>query len=250
MVRAKKQFGQHFLRDADAATQIIDSLNGDADTVIEIGPGQGVLTHALHEKFGDRFHAVEIDRDLCALLRKQIPGLNLVEEDFLKLDMSSFAGSIAVIGNFPYNISSQIIFRVIDHREQVTEVVGMFQREMARRIASDEGSKEYGVISVLSGCYYQRRLLFELGEDAFVPRPKVRSAVIHLKRDAPNDPDCNEVLLKQVVKSAFNLRRKKIRNSLKSLVSDERILDHQFFELRPEQLSIDNFVELTNMLDV
>lgn len=234
--------------DDHAAERIVSSLKGDADYVLEIGPGRGVLTKFLLKKFGERFHAVEIDRDLSAHLQKLYPALKgrLHHGDFLKMSLKSFS-SIAIIGNFPYNISTQIIFRILEYREQVKEVVGMFQREVAKRIVARAAGKDYGIISVLLPCWYQREYLFELPPDAFSPPPKVHSAVIRLTRNAVLSLHCDEQLFKKVVKTAFNQRRKMLRNSLAGLL-DDRMLKASIFEKRPEQLTADDFVRIVKMI--
>lgn len=247
--KAKKRFGQHFLQDDKMAEAIVESLRADTDYVVEIGPGQGVLTGFLLEKFGKRYHAIEIDRDLYQYLSEQFPALKgrLHNEDFLRADLAKlFPGTVALIGNFPYNISTQIIFRVLDFREQVHEVVGMFQREVAKRIAAQPGSKDYGIISVLLPCWYEREYLFELAPQDFSPPPKVHSAVVRLVRNRKTAMDCDEQIFKTVVKAAFNQRRKMLRNSLSKLL-DAEVLKQEMFTKRPEQLSMENFIEIAGM---
>ncbi len=247
--KAKKRFGQHFLKDENIARQIVNSLEIDdaTDFVVEIGPGQGVLSKYLIERFSERFHAIEIDRDLFQLLLKRYPSLSgrLHLEDFLQADLKKlFPGKIALIGNFPYNISTQIIFRIMDYHEQVQMMVGMFQKEVAMRIVANEGSKDYGIISVLLPVRYKREYLFELPPDAFSPPPKVHSAVIRLRRNELVSPGFDEVLFKQIVKAAFNQRRKMLRNSLSEFFEPET-LNEKIFEKRPEQLSKEDFILLT-----
>ena len=268
--RAKKRFGQHFLKDDKIAERIVNSLKGNTDFVIEVGPGRGVLTELLLQKFGERFHAVEVDRDLYQYMSQQFPsmGSRLHNEDFLHMDLNGLTpapsplergdqgashllgrrtGGISIIGNFPYNISTQIIFKILDHREQVKEMVGMFQKEVARRIVADKGSKDYGIISVLLPCWYERKYLFELTPDEFIPPPKVHSAVVRLKRNNAISIDCDEALFKKVVKAAFNQRRKMLRNSLSGLL-DPKILKERVFEKRPEHLGVDEFVQIVKMM--
>ncbi len=247
--RAKKRFGQHFLREEAVAEKIADYLEGtDVEHIIEIGPGRGIMTKTLTDRFGQRFHAVEIDRDLAKQLHSDFPNLNLVTADFLKLDLgAAFPGSIAIIGNFPYNISTQILFRVLDFREQVKTVVGMFQREVAKRVVANPGGKDYGIISVLLSAWYDRQYLFELPPDAFNPPPKVHSAVIKLTRNQTSKLDCDEQLLQSVVKTAFNKRRKMLRNSLSGLI-DANELKSELYQLRPERLSLEQFIQITKTI--
>ncbi len=249
--RAKKRFGQHFLNDDQTAEKIVSSLKAETDFVVEIGPGRGILTKFLLEKFKERFHTIEIDRDLLLHLSISFPELKsrLHHEDFLKTDLPKlFPGTIAIIGNFPYNISSQIIFRVLEHREQVKEVVGMFQKEVARRIVANPGTKDYGIISALLPCWYDREYLFELSPADFNPPPKVYSAVVRLLRNQATSLGCDEALFKTVVKTAFNQRRKMLRNSLSGLMSGEMMKD-KIFEKRPEQLSFEQFAGITRAFE-
>ncbi|HXH20259.1 MAG TPA: 16S rRNA (adenine(1518)-N(6)/adenine(1519)-N(6))-dimethyltransferase RsmA [Chitinophagales bacterium] len=258
--RVKKQLGQHFLKDEQTAERIVSSLKAETDSVLEIGPGRGVLTQFLLQRFGERFHAIEIDRELIQYLSEKFPEMEgrLHNEDFLKIKSlfpppSKGEGawrasverprSIALIGNFPYNISTQIIFRVLEFRDSVKEVVGMFQKEVAKRIVANPGSKDYGIISVLLSVWYEREYLFELPPDAFTPPPQVHSAVIRLTRNAVKSMECNEELFKKIVKTAFNQRRKMLRNSLSGLM-DAMILKDKIFEKRPEQLGMEEFVKI------
>lgn len=221
------------------------------DYVVEVGPGMGVLTGRLLEKFGDRFFAIEIDSELFYYLKSKHPALNerLFNVDFLKVDLEKyFPGKVAIIGNFPYNISSQIVFKIIEHRNQVETMVGMFQKEMAKRIVSPPGSKDYGIISVFAQCYYKGEYLFEIPESAFHPPPKVKSAVIKLMRNEVEKLPCDEKLFSAIVKTGFNQRRKKLRNSLSRMINDKAILENQIFDLRPEQLSIKQFLFLTDLI--
>jgi len=258
LARVKKRFGQHFLKDEQTAKRIVSSLKGETHFVLEIGPGRGVLTKFLLEKFGERFHAVEIDPDLIAYLLEKFPALKgrLHHEDFLKADLSSIPSdnrgktphSISIIGNFPYNISTQIIFRILEYRDQVKEVVGMFQREVAQRVVANPGSRDYGIISVLVPCWYEREYLFELPPPAFSPPPKVHSAVVRLTRNGSSSLGCDEEMFKKVVKTAFNQRRKMLRNSLSGLLGAEA-LKEKLFEKRPEQLGIPEFVRIVRMIN-
>ncbi len=251
-VKPKKELGQHFLHDKRTASRIVESLRAsDVESILEIGPGMGVLTVDLHAKFGEKFWAVEIDKESVAYLNATLPTLskNILDEDFLKIDLSrKFAGSLAIIGNLPYNISSQIFFRILENRQQVTEVVAMVQREVALRIAEKPGSRTYGILSVLLQAYYNINYLFTVSEGAFTPPPKVKSAVIRLTRNATMQLNCNEDLFIKVVKASFNQRRKTLRNSIRSGFALVEISD-KFAQKRAEQLSVADFVELTNEVE-
>lgn len=250
IVRAKKALGQHFLKDQNIARKIVDSLKAeDISVVIEIGPGMGVLTQYLLEKEYTTI-PVEIDQESVTYLKAAYPQLNdiLVHGDFLALALSSISNEkLAVIGNFPYNISSQIFFRVIENRQQVKEVVCMIQKEVAQRIACKPGSKEYGILSVLLQAYYNIEYLFTVHENVFSPPPKVKSGVIRLVRNKTEQLDCDEHLFFRVVKASFNQRRKVISNSLKGLTPNLN-KEHPLLSKRPEQLSVAEFVELTNLV--
>ena len=244
-VRAKKHLGQHFLKDESIAARIAESLSPSAKQVLEVGPGTGVLTKYLLKQNFEKFVAVEIDRESAAFLRANYPqlGEGLIEADLLKMDFSSlFTGQFSVIGNFPYNISSQILFRVLENHDQVNEAVGMFQKEVAVRIAAPPGKKDYGILSVLLQAWYDIEYLFTVEPTVFIPPPKVQSAVIRLQRNSTTDLGCSEKLLLQVVKTAFNQRRKTLHNALKPL----GIYDGEFAGKRAEQLSVEQFVQLTN----
>ena len=241
-VKPKKHLGQHFLADKNTAKKIADGLSGGNKykKVIEVGPGTGALTeHLLLTPFD--IEVVEIDEESIRFLQKTYPDLPIHNESFLNLNFQLFDEEVAVIGNFPYNISSQIVFKILDEKESVPEMVGMFQKEVAERIAEPPGSKKYGILSVLTQAYYDVDYLFTVNESVFIPPPKVKSGVIRLTRKE-KEPDCAYKNLKAVVKIAFNQRRKTLRNSLKSLKS------MQIFNQRPEQLSIDEFVKLTQLL--
>ncbi len=251
MVRPKKHLGQHFLIDLSIAHRVSDSLTGFGNyrQVIEVGPGTGALTRFLLERKEFLTSVVEVDSESVEYLKEYFPQLNgrIYSEDFLRMKIGQlFDGPLAVVGNFPYNISSQIVFKVIENRDQVPEMVGMFQKEMAERIAEPPGSKAYGIISVLTQAFYDVEYLFTVHENVFNPPPKVKSAVIRLKRNNRNEMGCDPKFFIQVVKTAFNQRRKTIRNSIKSL-NPERS-EHPYFDLRPERLSVEQFVELTNFL--
>lgn len=251
MVKAKKHLGQHFLTDPSIAGRIVDSLRFDpGDTVLEIGPGTGVLTGLLLEK-DLRLLPVEIDQESVIHLKQKWPELapRIVEGDFLKMDLEALAeGPFHIIGNFPYNISSQIFFRILNFRQQVPSVVCMVQEEVASRIVSPPGSRTYGILSVLLQAYFDAELLFRVRPGSFFPPPKVNSAVIRLSRNQNAGLPCDEILFFKVVKTTFNQRRKMIRNSIKSILLN---LDDEMDLLssRPEQLGVPEFIELTNWVE-
>lgn len=254
-VRAKKHLGQHFLTDQNIAARIAGSLQPDGlyRKVLEVGPGMGVLTKFLLERKEFETWVVEIDRESVAYLEEHYPVLHgrIIAEDFLRKDLSEFfTEPAAVIGNFPYNISTQILFRVLDFKDSVPEVVGMFQKEVAERIAEKPGSKTYGITSVLLQAWYDIEYLFTVHENVFSPPPKVKSAVIRLRRNKVHDLGCDEKMFTQVVKAAFNQRRKQLRNSLHAydVVPGEE--QNPIFTMRPERLSVEDFVRLTKMLQV
>jgi 16S rRNA (adenine1518-N6/adenine1519-N6)-dimethyltransferase len=251
VIRAKKSLGQHFLNDKSIAQRIVSSLSGNTSTVLEIGPGTGVLTEFLLQRNDITTYAAEIDREAIAYLRQKFPQLatRLIAGDFLALPLHDyFTEPFAVIGNFPYNISSQIFFKVLERRGQIPELVGMIQKEVAERIACPPGSKTYGILSVLLQAYYRIEYLFTVHEHVFTPPPKVKSAVIRLLRNDVVRLDCDEQLFVKVVKATFNQRRKVIRNSIKAITGDATLPDHRYFSMRPEQLSVDEFVELTRIV--
>jgi len=249
-VRPKKHLGQHFLKDKRIAAAIVDALRAeDCDSVVEVGPGMGVLTNLLAERNLPSFRVVEIDRESVDYLRKNVDGrLDIIEGDFLELDLRPLGDHIAVIGNFPYNISSQIFFRVIENRNRVTEVVCMVQKEVAERICSDPGSRVYGILSVLLRAWFDIEYLFTVSEHVFSPPPKVRSAVIRLKRNNTERLECDEKLFVSVVKRCFNQRRKMLRNPVKAIVQTGAG-EMPLLTMRAEQLSVNQFVELTNWVD-
>lgn len=251
-VRAKKHLGQHFLKDENVAKKIADTLTFNGyDRVLEIGPGMGVLTKYLLEKPIETF-VIEIDTESVAYLEKHYEKLHdhIISEDFLKYNLQKvfFYEPFAVIGNFPYNISSQIVFRVLEMRDQIPEFSGMFQKEVAERICEKEGSKTYGILSVLAQAFYDTEYLFTVSEHVFSPPPKVKSGVMRMIRKENYELPCNEKLFFTVVKSAFNQRRKTLRNSLKSFISEE-IKEDEIFNLRPEQLSVEAFISLTQKIE-
>ena len=252
-VRAKKALGQHFLTDLNIARKIADALSGGTSeapaAVLEVGCGMGVLTQFLLRRNDIVTWGAEIDAESVEYLHAHYPEFTprLIEGDFLKLDLRErFPEGVRIIGNFPYNISSQIFFKVLENRDLVPECVGMIQREVAVRIAEPPGSKEYGILSVLLQAWYDIEYLFTVSESVFNPPPKVKSAVIRLRRNATERLGCNERLFIRVVKASFGQRRKMIRNSLRAVFGDFGGAEHPFFTRRPEQLSVDEFVILTN----
>ncbi len=251
MVRPKKHLGQHFLTDPSIAARIVNSLQAaSGDTVLEIGPGTGVLTELLLEK-EIRLLPVEIDPESVAHLKQKWPVLEdrILEKDFLKMDLSEHVtGPFHIIGNFPYNISSQIFFRALEYRQQVTTVVCMIQKEVAWRIASPPGSREYGILSVLLQAYYKIDYLFSVKPGSFFPPPRVTSGVIRLSRNQTLTLPCDEKLFVKVVKATFNQRRKMIRNSIKSILLNLES-DFELLSKRPEQLGVPEFIELTNWVE-
>lgn len=249
IVKPKKNLGQHFLKDQNIARKIVDSLGAETSDVLEVGPGMGVLTRYLLQRPELNVRVVEIDRESVQFLNQNFPELkeHIFAEDFLKFDMTSFfAGNFNIIGNFPYNISSQIFFRVLEFRQRIPEVVGMVQKEVAERISAGPGSKTYGILSVLLQAFYNIDYLFTVSEQVFVPPPKVKSAVIKLVRNQVTTLPCNETLFFRVVKAAFNQRRKMLRNSLKELVES---VPAEYAQKRPEQLSVADFIRLTSTIE-
>ena len=251
-VKPKKYLGQHFLNDQHVAMRIVESLPIPPYKVLEIGPGMGVLTEHLCKISDIDLSLVELDTESVDYLNVHYPALSskIFSADFLKMDLSEyFACEFSIIGNFPYNISSQIFFKVLEHRDQVKYVTGMVQREVGRRLTSGPGSREYGILSVLMQAWYDAEYLFTVDEHVFNPPPKVKSAVIRFTRNDVTDIGCDEKLFLKVVKTAFNQRRKTLRNSIKSFgvqATDQRT--QELLQKRPEQLSVPEFVELTNIV--
>ena len=250
-VRPKKSLGQHFLIDLGIAQDIADTVDACASIpVLEVGPGMGVLTQFLQRK--DRpLKVVELDRESIAYLRANFPALegNIIEGDFLKMDLRQvFDGKPFVLtGNYPYNISSQIFFKMLDNKDLIPCCTGMIQKEVAERMAAGPGSKTYGILSVLMQAWYDIDYLFTVHENVFNPPPKVKSAVIKMRRNATTDLGCDEKLFVSIVKQAFNQRRKTMRNSLRPLLRPE-IIENEVFDKRPEQLSVQEFIDLTNLI--
>jgi 16S rRNA (adenine1518-N6/adenine1519-N6)-dimethyltransferase len=252
-VRAKKFLGQHFLHDQRAAQKIVDALDlpAEKNPTLEIGPGMGMLTQYLVKKDTVDLKLIEIDRDSVKYLKDHYPALTdrIIEGDFLELDLeATFAGKFSIIGNFPYNISSQIFFKALEHKHQVDQVVCMLQKEVADRIASKHGNKTYGILSVLLQAFFDIRVLFKVPPGAFSPPPKVMSAVIRLKRNNVVNLPCDEALFFQVVKQGFNNRRKTLRNALKNLNLAEAVTALPLLDQRAEQLPVESFIYLTQLI--
>ncbi|MFR9503006.1 MAG: 16S rRNA (adenine(1518)-N(6)/adenine(1519)-N(6))-dimethyltransferase RsmA [Rikenellaceae bacterium] len=251
-VRAKKSLGQHFLTDLNIAHKICHSISGGSpeckDDILEVGCGMGVMTQFLLKREDITLYGAEIDRESVEYLNKHYPDFSprLIEGDFLKMDLKErFPQGLKVIGNYPYNISSQIFFKIIENRDLVPECVGMIQKEVAVRMAEPPGSKSYGILSVLLQAWYDIEYLFTVNENVFNPPPKVKSAVIRMKRNNTTALECDEKLFVKVVKAAFGQRRKMIRNALKAVFGDFGGAEHRFFTDRAERLSVSDFVELT-----
>lgn len=252
-VKAKKHLGQHFLKDESIAKNIADTLNLEGyDDVLEIGPGMGVLTKYLLEK-PTTVHVIEIDTESVAYLDQNHPKLQgkIIAKDFLKYNINEvFEGKqFAIIGNFPYNISTQIVFRALEFRNQIPEFAGMFQKEVAERICEKKGTKAYGILSVLVQAFFHADYLFTVDEHVFDPPPKVKSGVLRLRRKADYSLPCGEKLFFTVVKTAFQQRRKTLRNSLKTLNLSDNLREDTIFDLRPEQLSVADFIVLTQKIE-
>lgn len=260
-VKAKKHLGQHFLKDLSIAQKIADSLSEkNYDSILEIGPGMGVLTQFLLTK-KNKITVMELDSESVVYLendfKKEHINLNtnpekfeIIEGDFLKINLKDIFNDqpFAIIGNFPYNISSQIVFKTIENREQITEFAGMFQKEVAQRIAEKKGSKTYGILSVLTQAFYDVEYLFTVPPNVFNPPPKVDSGVIKMTRKENYSLPVDEALFFRVVKTAFNQRRKMLRSSLKSLIPSDSLKEDPIFAMRPEQLSVDEFIVLTQKI--
>jgi 16S rRNA (adenine1518-N6/adenine1519-N6)-dimethyltransferase len=252
-VKAKKHLGQHFLIDESIASAIADTLNFEGyDDVLEIGPGMGVLTKYLLEK-PITTYVIEIDTESVTYLENNFPKLRgkIISKDFLKYNINeTFEGKqFGIIGNFPYNISTQIVFRMLEYRNQIPEFSGMFQKEVAERICEKKGTKAYGILSVLVQAFYQADYLFTVDEHVFNPPPKVKSGVLRLRRKEDFSLPCGEKLFFTVVKTAFQQRRKTLRNSLKTLNLSDNLREDTIFDLRPEQLNVQQFIELTQKIE-
>lgn len=255
-MQAKKSYGQHFLKNDGIAARIAGSLRRADETgrVLEVGPGTGMLTKHLLAQSGWTVYAVEADRDMVAYLEQHYPALRerLIFKDFLDFNPREIFGNepFCLIGNFPYNISTQILFKMLDYRTQIPEMVGMFQKEVADRVAAKPGSKVYGITSVLMQAFYQVEYLFSVEPGSFNPPPKVRSGVIRLTRKEHFELGCDEKRFRTLVKTAFNQRRKMLRNTLKPFFPAEVLMNDPFFEKRPEMLGWEDFVALTTKSSV
>ena len=254
-VKPKKKLGQHFLKDQNIASQIVGLLSGHQNYkyLLEIGPGTGVLTKLLLPKEEFNLRVIEIDSESVDYLLKElrVPVDQVIEGDFLRLPADTYFGNepFAIIGNFPYNISSQIFFRVLENRQQVVEVVGMIQKEVAERICAKPGGKTCGILSILMQAFYECEYHFTVPPGVFNPPPKVQSAVLRLRRNNTESLACNEKLFFSVVKQGFNNRRKTLRNALKSLGIDKEIMSDPIFGQRAEQLSVEQFVYITELIE-
>jgi len=253
-MRAKKSYGQHFLKEESIAKKIANSLilKDSYEGILEVGPGMGMLTKYLLEYAHHTFKVVEADGDMVVYLHQNYPTLipNIVAEDFLKVDLSSlFEGQYALIGNFPYNISSQILFRLLENRTDIPEMVGMFQKEVAERVVAKPNTKAYGILSVLLQAYFKTEYLFTVKAGSFNPPPKVQSAVIRLTRKKDYEKlGCDDRLFKTIVKTAFGMRRKMLRNTMKPFLPKELLFSDKFFEKRPDSLILEEYVKLTNLV--
>ena len=254
-VKAKKRLGQHFLIDLTVARDIADTIDSSPLLpVLEVGPGMGVLTQFLLEK-NRRLKVVEIDEESVAYLRHNLPNLgdeNIIPDDFLKMHLERlFDGEpFMLIGNYPYNISSQIFFKMLDNKEIIPCCSGMIQKEVGERLAASPGKKDYGILSILVQLWYDVEYLFTVPETVFSPPPKVKSAVVRMTRNSRTELPCNEQLFKQIVKGTFNQRRKKLRNSIQQIVGkDSPLLADPILDKRPEQLSIEEFIALTQKVE-
>lgn len=252
-VKAKKHLGQHFLKDESIAKAIADTINLEGyDEILEIGPGMGVLTKYLLDKPIETY-VIEIDTESITYLKENYPRLqnHIISEDFLKYNINTifYGRQFAIIGNFPYNISTQIVFRALEYRSQIPEFSGMFQKEVAERICEKKGTKAYGILSVLVQAFYDAEYLFTVSEDVFIPPPKVKSGVLRLRRKEDFSLPCGEKLFFTVVKTAFQQRRKTLRNSLKTLNLSDILREDSIFDLRPEQLSVEQFIALTQKIE-
>ncbi len=249
-VKAKKHLGQHFLTDKNICQKIANTYSGfrNCKKVLEIGPGMGALTEFLLKREDLDVYVMDIDKESIAYLKDHYPQLEgkIIEADFLRVDLKKIMGTepFSVVGNFPYNISSQILFKCLDHRDQIPEIMGMFQKEVGERVAENPGTKTYGIMSVLLQAFYDIDYCFTVDEHVFNPPPKVKSGVIRCTRNERGAFPCDEKLFIQVVKMSFNQRRKTIRNSIKQLISGTDF-EHPFLTLRPEVLSVEQFIELT-----
>ncbi|MFH0893208.1 MAG: 16S rRNA (adenine(1518)-N(6)/adenine(1519)-N(6))-dimethyltransferase RsmA [Bacteroidota bacterium] len=249
-VKPKKSLGQHFLNDPDIAKRIVDAVPETSGCVLEVGPGMGILTQFLEEKFGEKLHLIEIDGESISFLEKNFSSLRgrTIHGDFLHYSLDKLPSPVTVVGNFPYFISSQILFRIIDLRNQVDCMVGMFQKEMAERIVSEPGNKTYGIPSVLTQAYFSGEYLFSVDEHVFTPPPKVKSGVIRLTNRHIENLNCDPGKFTYIVRTAFNQRRKTLRNALKSLLPIDFDNTDPVLDLRAERLTVQDYIRLTNLI--
>ena len=250
-IKPKKRLGQHFLTDNNIARKIANSLQvQDVQSLVEVGAGTGQLTQFLPGKYKNKTWLIEIDNEAVQILREKFPEMNerILEKDILKLNLGNlFSGNISLIGNFPYNISSQIFFKVLESKDQIKEVVCMIQKEVAERIRSGPGTKKYGILSVLLQAYYDIEILFFVNKNVFSPPPKVKSSVMRLTRNNRVHLACDENLFLRIVKTGFNQRRKTLRNSLKNGLFNKKT-DEAMMSKRPEELGVEEFITLTNFI--
>ncbi len=248
LVRAKKRLGQHFLNNEKIAKDIADAVLTKDANVLEIGPGMGMLTQFLLQRDFSEFAVVELDEESVAYLETNFPDLKIIGGDFLKLDLNAISVEKMVIaGNFPYNISSQILFKVLENKDKVVELVGMFQKEVAERVCATAGKKQYGILSVLLQAFYDTEYLFTVGENEFTPPPQVKSGVIRITRNFDKKLNCDEQIFKLIVKTAFNYRRKTLRNALQTLYFDDSfVASEPLFSKRAEQLTIQDYEYLAS----
>ena len=250
-IKPKKRLGQHFLTDNNIARKIANSLQvQDVQSLVEVGAGTGILTQFLPKRYKNKIWLVEIDNEAVQILREKFPEMNecILEKNILKLNLGNeFSGNISLIGNFPYNISSQIFFKVLESKDQIKEVVCMVQKEVAERIRSGPGTKKYGILSVLLQAYYHIEILFTVNENVFFPPPKVKSSVMRLTRNNRDHLACDEQLFLRIVKTGFNQRRKTLRNSLKNGLFNKKT-DEALMSKRPEELGVEEFITLTNFI--
>jgi len=250
LIKAKKHLGQHFLIDRSIIDQIVALIQQNClreDKIVEVGPGPGVLTEELVKLF-DMFRAIEFDRDMIKILVQKLDPSHFINEDFLSVDLKTIyeGDSFNLVGNFPYNISSQIIFKMIENVSMIPVMVGMFQREVAERICADPGSKKNGILSLRAQAHYTAEKIFDIAPEAFSPAPRVWSSMIVLRRKENYELPCNEKLYKSVIKTAFQQRRKKLRNTLKGLVDN---IELDIFHKRPEALSVEEFINIVKMIE-
>lgn len=252
-IHLDKSLGQHFLTDQSVLLEIYAAINkyvNNSENILEVGPGAGALTFYLQKR--ENYKLVEFDTRWVSYIEKKYPHLKnkIIAKDFLKIELDTIYNSMAVVGNFPYNISSQILFKILDYKENVPIILGMFQKEVAERVCAKPSTKAYGILSILMQAYYETEYLFDVPKEAFNPPPKVVSGVILLKRKSNIKEDYNPILFKQLVKLSFQQRRKTLRNSLSSYIKNEEIKQLEIFDARPDALSLEAFINLTNILSL